>query len=83
MRTTLRKVGSSVGAIIPKPILDALGAGEGDCVDVTLEDERIVLAPAHGGTRPGWAAAAKAIAAADDEPAWRGFPNNGDASLIW
>jgi antitoxin MazE len=83
MRTALRKMGNSSGVIIPKAILNALGAAEGDPMDVNVEEGRIVLAPVRGGTRAGWAAAAEAIAADDDAADWRRFGNDGDASLTW
>lgn len=67
MRVALRKMGNSSGVIIPKPILAQIGVEAGDDLDLSLEDDRIVLAPARGHPRTGWADAAKRIADAGDD----------------
>ena len=46
MRAPVRKMGNSSGIIIPKPILTQLGVVAGDDLDLSLDDGRIVLAPA-------------------------------------
>ena len=84
MRTSLRKMGNSSGIIIPKPILAQLGAKTGDDLDLSLEDGRIVLAPAKQHPRAGWADAARRIAeAGDDALVWPEFGNAGDVDLKW
>ena len=37
MKTALRRIGNSLGIIIPKPVLDAWNAREGDCLHVSTE----------------------------------------------
>ena len=47
MRITLRKVGNSVGVLIPKAILDAWGLGAGDSLEVDTRGVRPIT-PAQG-----------------------------------
>lgn len=84
MRSVVRKMGNSSGIIIPKPVLAALGARPGDPVEVSNEDDRIVIVPLRRTARAGWADDAKAIAeAADDVLVWPEFGNEGDDELTW
>jgi antitoxin MazE len=84
MKAVVRKMGNSSGVIIPKPILAQIGIQTGDDLDLSLDDDRIVLAPARRHPCTGWADAAKRIAdAADDALAWPEFGNAGDADLEW
>jgi antitoxin MazE len=84
MKAVVRKMGNSSVVIIPKPILAQIGIQTGDDLDLSLDDDRIVLAPARRHPRTGWADAAKRIAdAADDALAWPEFGNAGDADLEW
>ena len=84
MKAVVRKMGNSSGVIIPKPILAQIGIETGDDLDLTLDDDRIVLAPARRHPRTGWADAAKRIAdAADDALVWPEFSNADDADLEW
>lgn len=84
MRTTVRKMGNSSGVIIPKPILAQIGVEAGDDLDLSLDDGRIVLAPAKRHPRAGWADAAKKIAEnGDDALVWPEFGNADDANLEW
>lgn len=46
MRVRLRRVGNSVGVLLPKALLDAWGVGEGDGLELT---ERGIRPPARGG----------------------------------
>lgn len=43
--TRLRKIGSSLGAILPKEILDELSVGNGDEMLVIRTDQGIMLTP--------------------------------------
>ncbi len=84
MRTSVRRVGNSAGIILPRPVLAELGVKEGDDVSLTLEAGRVVIVPARGHPRAGWAEAAKGLAAAgDDGLAWPEFGNAGDDALTW
>lgn len=57
MRAAVRRMGNSSGVIIPKPILAQIGIEAGDHLDLLLDEDRIVLAPARRRSRPGWARA--------------------------
>ncbi len=84
MRTAVRKIGNSSGIVIPKPILSQIGVERGDLLDLSLDDGRIVLAPARRHPRAGWADAARRIAeSGDDALVWPEFGNAGDADLKW
>jgi antitoxin MazE len=84
MKAVVRKMGNSSGVIIPKPILAQIGVERGDDLDLSLDHDRIVLAPARRHPRTGWADAAKRIAnAADDALVWPEFANSDDADLEW
>ncbi|NNM78581.1 hypothetical protein HJG53_16965 [Sphingomonas sp. ID1715] len=43
-RTALRRMGNSTGMIVPKAILAAMGAREGEPLDVSVENGRLVAA---------------------------------------
>jgi antitoxin ChpS len=45
MLTHVRRIGNSAGAIIPAHILKKLKLTEGDQIDVSTQDGRIVIAP--------------------------------------
>lgn len=45
MNVTLRKIGNSVGIIIPKDMLDRFGLKEGDELSLEAQDGSIVLKP--------------------------------------
>lgn len=43
-RTALRRMGNSTGMIVPKAILAAMGAREGEPLDVSVENGRLIAA---------------------------------------
>lgn len=45
-RTALRRMGNSTGMIVPKAVLAALGAKEGEPIDLRVDDGRMVAARA-------------------------------------
>jgi antitoxin MazE len=82
MRTAVRKIGNSSGVIIPKLILAQIGVEAADDLDLSLDADRIVLAPVRRHPRAGWAEAAKRIAdAGDNTLVWPEFGNADDANL--
>ena len=84
MRAPVRKLGNSSGVIIPKPILSQLGVEAGDDLELSLDENRIVLAPVKRDPRAGWADAAKRLAeAGDDSLVWPEFGNADDTKLKW
>lgn len=85
MQTALRKMGNSTGLIVPHALLKEIGASAGTAMDVRIEDGKVVATPLRH-PREGWAEAAAAVAAAEEDPdeaAWMGFGNDGDDELTW
>jgi antitoxin MazE len=87
MRSSVRKIGNSAGVILPKPFLASIGAEAGDAVDVTMEDDRIIIVAApKKHPRDGWEEDAKRIAAlglSDEEIEWLEAPLSVDADEDW
>ena len=83
MRTALRKMGNSAGIIVPKALLETVGAKIGDQLELSVEDGRLVAQLARPGRRR-WAEDAEAIAAGEEPEAdWLDFPNDEDTLLAW
>lgn len=84
MQTALRKIGNSVGMIVPASILGEIGATAGAALDLRVEDGRIIATPVDS-VRAGWATAAAALSdeTVDDADAWQGLTNEDDAALTW
>jgi antitoxin MazE len=82
MKATLRKMGNSQGVLIPKALIAQLGI-EGE-LDMTLENDAIVLRKPAEAARAGWAEASREVAASGgDKLVWPEFANAGDADLEW
>lgn len=85
MQTALRKMGNSVGMIVPKAILKELGATAGTAMDLRVENGQVVAKPVRH-PREGWAEAAALIGAeplTQEEEDWLTFGNDGDDELTW
>ena len=83
MKTALRRIGNSQGVILPKPILAQLGLAAGE-LEMTVEQDAIVLRKPKRRPRAGWAQAAKRLAAAEeDRLVWPEFRNEADSDLTW
>jgi antitoxin MazE len=84
MRSAIRKLGNSSGVIIPKSMLAEVGISAGDAVDLSLEDNRIIITPQKRRPREGWAEAFDEIGELGEEDrAWLEFPNAADSKLQW
>lgn len=86
MQSALRKIGNSTGLVIPRAILGALGVSGGTVLDLAVEDGKLIATLVVRKVREGWAEAAAAVAAAEEDPAeaaWMAFGNEGDDELIW
>ena len=71
--------------ILPKAILAEIGAASGTAMEISVERGRVVASPIRS-PRDGWAEAAAAVAAAEDDPdeaAWQAFGSDGDDELAW
>jgi antitoxin MazE len=86
MQTSLRKMGNSTGAIIPKSILDQLKLSLGAKIDVRLEDGKVILEPVKRKVREGWEEGAKMIGAlglTEEEREWLDMPSDFDDEWEW
>ena len=86
MQTSLRKIGNSTGMILPGSILGEIGVSNGATMDLLVEDGKLIATPIRSKVREGWAEAAAAVAAAEEDPdeaAWAAFGNDGDDDLTW
>lgn len=82
MRLTIQKWGNSAAVRLPPSILAQLGI-KGD-LDMTVENNAIVLRKPENRIRDGWAQASREVAAASDyKLVWPDFANSEDAELIW
>ena len=79
---TVRRIGNSLGVVIPKPVLAQVGlSGE---AEMTVERGAIVLRKPRKAARSGWGEAAQAIAKlGEDELLMGEFANAADAELQW
>ena len=85
MQTTLRKMGNSVGMIVPSALLKELGASAGTTMDVRVEAGTVVATPQRR-VRDGWEEDAARIAAeplTEEERDWLAFGNESDDELVW
>jgi antitoxin MazE len=84
MKTLIRRVGSSLGIIIPKLLLAEIGARAGDKVDIKVESGKIVVALLKRTPREGWAEASRGLAAAREAGlVWPEFGNEDDKCWTW
>lgn len=82
MKVTIRKVGNSLGIIIPRAMLAITGIA--DEAEMRVEKGAIVLRRPRKTTRPGWAAASRNVAAAGEGAlAWPVVGNDADTELEW
>ena len=86
MGSAIRKIGNSAGVILPKPVLETLGAKLGDTLEFVTEGAVVRIETTKRNPREGWAEAAKLIAADgfnEDDVAWLEAPLNIEAEDDW
>jgi antitoxin MazE len=82
VKAAIRRIGNSHGIILPKPLLSQLNLGAE--VELTVEQDAIVLRKPRKPIRHGWKEAGKRLAEeGDDHAVWPAFANRGDAKLKW
>ena len=82
MKTTLRRFGNSKGVILPKPLISQLNLDVE--VELTIEQDAIVIRKLRSRARRGWGAAAKVLAGQREHQLnWPEFANKVDATLKW
>jgi len=78
----VRRIGNSLGVVIPKPVLAQVGLSER--AELTVERGAIVLRKPRKGARAGWAEAAESVAAHGEDGLLMGeFANAADLELEW
>jgi antitoxin MazE len=79
---TVRRIGNSLGIVIPKPVLAQVGlSGQ---AELTVERGAIVLRKPRKAARSGWAEAAQSVAIeGEDELLMGEFANAADTELEW
>jgi len=82
LTVTIRRIGNSLGIVIPKPLLAQVGlAGH---ADLTVEHGAIVLRKPSKTARAGWADAAQVVARDGEDKLLMGeFSNAADSELEW
>ena len=65
MKARIIKIGNSKGVRIPKLLIEETGLGEE--VEIQVEDNRIIIAPAPRRPRSGWASTFQKMAQAGDD----------------
>jgi antitoxin MazE len=79
---TVRRIGNSLGIVIPKPVLAQVGLSEQ--AELTVERGAIVLRRPRKAARAGWSKAAKSVAdQGKDELILGEFGNAADLELEW
>jgi len=79
---TVRRIGNSLGIVIPKPVLAQVGLSEQ--AELTVERGAIVLRKPRKTARSGWAEAAQSVALeGEDELLMGEFANAADTELEW
>jgi len=78
----VRRIGNSLGVVIPKPVLAQVGLSEQ--AELTVERGAIVLRRPRRPARSGWAEAAQSIATLGEDDLIMGeFANAADLELEW
>jgi len=84
MKSAIRRMGNSQGVIIPKPLLEEIGAKVNDAVEVKVKKGKLVITPTKQHPREGWAEASKRLRDAGESGlVWPEFANDGDKDLKW
>jgi antitoxin MazE len=79
---TVRRIGNSLGIVIPKPVLAQVGLSER--AELTVERGAIVLRKPRNVARSGWTEAAHSIGnQGEDELLMGEFANAADSELQW
>ena len=78
----VRRIGNSLGIVIPKPVLAQVGLSEQ--AELTVERGAIVLRRPRKAARSGWSEAARSVAAQGEDVLLMGeFANAADPELQW
>ena len=82
LSVTIRRIGNSLGIVIPKPVLAQIDVTEQ--VEMSVERGAIVLRKPRKAIRAGWGEAARAVASQEQDQLLMGeFANAEDTELDW
>lgn len=82
MQVAIRKMGNSLGILIPKPILSQVGLQ--GTADLQVKNGVIEIRPVKRNPREGWAKDSQGRALTeDDRLVWPEFANKGDEKIVW
>lgn len=82
MKVVIRRIGNSRGVVIPKPLL--IEAGLEAEAEMIVEEGALVVRRPAAPPRAGWAEAARALAARNDDALVLGeFDNAEDVNSTW
>jgi antitoxin MazE len=82
LSVSVRRIGNSLGVVIPKPVLAQVGLR--GRAEMSVEHGAIVLRRPRKAVRSGWSEAARIVAErAEDELLLDEFGNAGDREQIW
>lgn len=83
MEIAIRTIGNSKGVVLPKPLLTQAGLEGMTTASIEVVSGAIVLRKPVKASRAGWAVAAAALAAHEDDTLLMGeFGNADDAGLV-
>lgn len=86
MGSAVRKIGNSMGVIVPKPILEALGAKLGDTIDFVTEGSVVRIETRKREVREGWEDDFRALAAeglSEEDREWLETPLTAETDDEW
>lgn len=86
MRSSVRKIGNSAGMLLSKPVLEGLGVGIGDTLEVTLNGDEIVVKASQRPVREGWEDASRRLGAlglSEEEVEWLEAPLTAETDEDW
>jgi len=86
MSSAIRKIGNSAGVILPKPVLETLGAKLGDRIEFVAEDGRVFLSPVTTDPRAGWEEDSKRLGTlglTEEDREWLEAPLSSQADKDW
>jgi len=84
--SAIRKIGNSAGVILPKPVLETLGAKLGDQVNFVSENGRVFISAAPTDPREGWEEDSRRLGAqgpSEEDIDWLEAPLNAEAEKDW
>lgn len=86
MGSAIRKIGNSAGVILPKPVLETLGAKLGDTVEFITEGSTVRIEAVKSDPREGWEEDSRRLGEqgmSEGSREWLEAPLNAEADSEW